>query len=84
MDYKVLVKLYIPELEQEYELYLPVNRNIKQIKVNLNRMVSDRTEGIYPIINSLELYNRRTGTIYFNKDLLRNTDIRNGTELILF
>lgn len=83
MDYKVLVKIFVPELEMEYELYIPINRNFKKIKVNINRMINDDSEGIFPIKNNLEIFNRRTGKQYVNKDIVRKTDIRNGTELVL-
>lgn len=84
MQYKVHVKLTIPELEIEYELYIPINRTVEQVKHILNKLINDKTENIYPIINNLELYNKRSGILYSNKSIIRDTDIRNGTELILF
>ena len=32
---KVLVKLYIPKIEVDYEVFLPVNKQIKEIVVLL-------------------------------------------------
>ena len=31
MDYKILIKLFLPELEQSFEMYIPVNRTIGQV-----------------------------------------------------
>ena len=84
MEYKVLIKLYVPEIEQKYEMFIPVNKTIEQIIELLNNIVNENTFGIYPIKNNLNLCNRRNGKIYKYFDIIRNTDIRNGTELVLY
>lgn len=83
MEYKVLIKLYVPEIEQNFEMYIPINRTIVQVLVLINKVVSDASTNLYPIKTSLTLINRRTGTIYKNEEIVRNTDIKNGSELII-
>jgi hypothetical protein len=84
MEYKVLIKLIVPEIEQEYELYIPVNRTIAVVANLLNKAVTEATNDIFPPKEIIHLTNRRTGTIYKPNEFVRNTDIRNGTELILY
>ena len=83
MDYKVLIKLYVPEIEQEFDLYIPINRSIGQVKILLNKAVNGETLELFPIKPALMLINKRTNHIYQDTDVIKQTDIRNGTELVL-
>ena len=83
MEYKVLVRVYVPEIEESYEMYIPVNKTIGEILTLLNKMINDLTK-VYPATNNADLYNRQTGVIYGRGCLVRDTDIRNGTEIVLW
>lgn len=81
MEYKVLIKLYVPEIEENYEIYIPVNKTINEILQLLNKMVNDLSK-VYPITSTANLYNRQSGVMYPRGQLVRDTDIRNGSELV--
>ena len=81
MEYKVLVTLIVPEIEERYEIYLPINKYIGDICLKLSKIVNDLSK-VYPIKNNGIIFNANTGVLYDSKTLLRNTDIKNGTELI--
>lgn len=83
MEYKVLIKLYVPEIEQSYEVYIPINKTISQVIVLLNKLVSNVSGESYPIKQNLKLYNRRTFEHYNIESVIRNTNIKNGTELVM-
>lgn len=84
MDYKILIKLFLPEMEQNYEMYIPANRTVGQVIELINKVVNDITLNVYPIKDGLQLMNRRNNTLYNYSDIVRNTNIRNGTELVMF
>ena len=84
MDYKVLIKLYVPEIEQVYELFIPVNKNIYQIKKLIKAILQELNMFNYGDENSYVMENRRTNKIYDNSEVIRNTDIRNGSELVIY
>ena len=81
MEYKVLVTLLVPEIEENYEIYLPVNKYIGDICYKLSKIINDLSK-VYPEKRNGILFNALTGTPYEANVLLRNTDIKNGTELI--
>ena len=83
MEYKVLIKLYVPEIEKNYEMYIPINKTVSQVNTLINRLIKNITNGVYPIKNKVYLYNRKTSELYSDSIAIRNTDIRNGTELVL-
>ena len=82
MQNKVLVKLYVPELEIDFDIYLPISKRIGNI-INLIAKALNELGYSYNILKSLSLYNRTTGEKYPINSLLYNTDIRNGAELVI-
>ena len=83
MKNKVLVKLMFVELDLNYDIFLPVNELIWKIKKMIQKSVSDLTNIPLDIKKDYILINKDTGRIYTNNEILINTDIRNGSELIL-
>ena len=83
MKNKVLIKLFIPELDSTYDVFIPVNEVMWKIKKLLLKVVSD-ISGIQ-MDKNLEciLMNKTTCQVYGNNEILIQTDIRNGTELLL-
>ena len=83
MEYKVLIKLFVPEVDEAYEMYIPVNKYVGEIAILLTDVVKDLTK-VFPERKNANLCNRITGQIYQKDYLIRQTDIRNVTELVLF
>ena len=50
MKNKVLVCLSVPEIDQTYDLYLPVNKKIGNIINLLNKSISELTDGVLLIV----------------------------------
>ncbi len=83
MKNKVLVKLIIPEIDQEYDVVLPINKKIGNIINLLNESIDELSSGELVKSKSNKLYNAITNEKYPSDILLANTNIRNGTILIL-
>lgn len=80
---KVLIKLTIPDLDSSYDVFIPINRKIGNVIELLNKSLNELTKGIYEGTRQQNLYNKYTGTRYNNNLLVIETDIRNGTHIIL-
>ena len=83
MNYCVLVTIYVPIIEQKYDMYIPINRTINQVVSLTLELVDIISMKTYSIKKTAILYNRRTGEIYNQDDIVRNTNIRNSTELVI-
>ena len=80
---KVFIKLYVPIIEQKYEMFMPINKPICDIIELLVRAINDLVDSDYALTTETGLYNKDTGEKY-NSDLkIIDTDIKNGIELIL-
>ncbi len=79
LNNKVLVNLYCLSLGKTFEVYLPINEKIGNITKILNTTLFDSIDSSrnYMFLNS------ETGNIYKNNELIRETDIKNGTKIIL-
>ena len=83
MKNKILVELVVPEIEKTYNVYIPINRRVGNVISLLNKSVYELSGGVYKENSQAGLYNRDTGMKYNINYLIRATDIRNGTSLVL-
>ena len=80
MNDKVDVEIIVPEIEEKYNVLLPINKRIGTIILSINEL----SFGDYNLSNCNKLYNADNLSLYKPESLLLDTDIRNGTRLILF
>lgn len=81
MQYKVLIKLYVPEVEEIYEAYIPINKTVYTVSLLLGDLIRTHSKEISND-KSIKLYNRYTGAQYDYTKIIRDTDIRNGSQLV--
>lgn len=82
MKNKVLVELIVPEIDEIFNVYFPINRRIGNVVELLNKSLNDITGGIYG--NEQNFLYSESGEKYNFNSLVRETDIRNGTRVVLF
>lgn len=80
---KILINLYVPNLNQHYDLFIPVNEFIWKINKLVVKSISDLSDGKLLMNQNYVIANIETGKIYDNNDIVINTDIRNTTKLVL-
>ncbi len=83
MENKILVEIVVPEISQTFDVYLPINKKIGNIIALLNKAINELTNNCFPISQNKILYNMVTKEIYQSDILLFNTNVRNGSRLIL-
>ena len=82
MKNKVLIKLLVPEIDEEYDIFVPINIRVGSLIYLLNSSLTEISGGLYESKNNRKLHNVEDGTIYESDKLIRETNIRNGTALI--
>ena len=80
---KVLVELVVPVLEESYDVYIPINKKIGNVIILLSKVITDLSGGYFIANEKNCLYNGDTGDLYSVDELVKNTDIRNGSKIIL-
>lgn len=80
---KVLVKVYVPVIEEQYDILIPVNRRIYNVIKLITKAINELSSGYYMPTQKPKLYDKITAIAYDENISIRDSNIRNGTELIL-
>ena len=83
MNNKILVKIEVPELNKSFDVFIPVNELVWKINKIVLKAVSDISETNIDIKQNYIFINKITNKVYKSNEVIIDTDIRNGTELIL-
>lgn len=83
MNNKVLVKLYVPMLETQYDVWIPINKRIYKVVNLLKKAVNEFCGGYYNPTNMPMLYDKISAEVYDLNLTVRDTNIRNGSEIVL-
>ena len=83
MKNKVLIKLIVPEIDESFDVFIPVKELIWKVKKLLVKSVYDMTGGTIDMNREYMLINKNTSETYKNNVTVLSSDIRNATELIL-
>lgn len=79
----VLVKLYVPMLEEIYDVWIPSHKKIYNVIILLVKAINEFNNNCYILDEMPMLYDKLTAEIYDVNLRVKETSIRNGTELIL-
>ncbi len=82
MDFKVYILVEAPVLEKTYELFVPVDRRIHDIIEILKKNIPELSEGYFKNSN-ISLYSKSTGRPYDMNQIIKNSNIKMGTRLII-
>ncbi len=80
---KILLEIYVPLIEKEYDVFVPVNKTIGTIKKIIENGIIDLSDNGYVTKSDTNLYSKETGQIYDINLKLIDTDLKNGSRIIL-
>jgi len=83
MHNKILIVLEVPTIEKKYNVFLPINKKMSNIILLLTKAVSELTSGGYIIRGNECLYNKMNGSKYDHDVYLKDSDLTNGSTVIL-
>jgi len=83
IENKVLVSVNVPILEDKYDIYFPVNRKISNVIGMIKASLSQISQGSFDASVDYALYNAENGEPYDMNILVRESNIRNGSSVIL-
>ena len=80
---KVLVTVYVPILEEQCDMLVPINKTVYNVILLMSKVIYEINDGYYEPEGIPILYNKLTGMPYNINSKIIDTDIRNGTEVVL-
>lgn len=83
MDNKVLVRLYIPKIEEQYDVEIPLDKQIYVIIQLLVKAVNELSGGYYKPSKMPMLYDKITAKAYDVNLTVIESSLRNASEIVL-
>lgn len=83
MNNKILILVEIPFIEKKYDMFIPTNKKIGTIKKQIEEALIELTDNAYVPSNETNFYSKDTGIIYDVNKTVRDTDLKNGSRIIL-
>ena len=82
MDFRVYVTLEVPILDKKYELLVPIDRRVHDLITLLKNNIPELSENYYKD-KTPNLFNKSNGQIYDMNEIIKNSNIKTGTRLLL-
>lgn len=83
MKNKVLIKIYVPTIDEEYELYIPINESVKKVMELIINSVYELSDSSLDKNVDHYLMDPNTSSIYNYSQIIRETNIRNSKKVVL-
>ncbi len=80
---KIIIKLFVPKIDREYDVFIPTNKRISSVIALLVKAINELSNGSFSPSQMPMLYNKITAQSYDINMTIKESDIRNGSELIL-
>ena len=84
MKNKILIRVIVPYVQEEYEIFIPVNERISKVKKLIINTLMDITENAINKEKKYCLIDSDGGGMYQGNQIVRDTNIINAKSVILF
>ena len=82
MDFRVYITLDVPILDKKYELLVPIDRRIHDLIDLLRNNIPELRENYYKD-RMPNIFNKSNGELYDMNEIIKDSNIKTGTRLIL-
>ena len=82
MNFRVYIIIETPILDKKYEILVPIDRRIHELITLLKKNIPELNENYYKDKEPY-LYNKSTGEMYDLNLIIKNSNIKTGTRLVL-
>lgn len=65
---KVSVSVFVPLIEQEYDLFIPINKTIGVVKQLVEKAIVELSDGNFKSNGDTKLYNKLTNQVFDESD----------------
>ena len=81
---KIFVDLFIPALDKNYNIELPINLEMKYVVDKIQESLVELTDGSYKAQLNVNLYDKSTGCLINLNNIVRYSGLKNGSSVLLF
>ncbi len=81
MNNKILLNILIPEISTSYDVFIPINITVSELNTLLKQSIGELAE--YNFDNKARIYYQDNGNEIDASLIIKNTNLRNGSKIIL-
>ena len=84
MNNKILIEVIVPLLEENFEIYIPVNKRISTVIKLIEKSLNEITNGYYPTQKeNLVIIDEESGSVFDVNLTVKESKMINGSKIIL-
>ncbi len=84
MKNKALVIVYVPLIEKEFDIYIPIVKKVGTVKNLIIKIIEEESAGTFKDDHTKNLYDKLTGEKIDDELFVKYSKIKNGTKLVLY
>lgn len=84
MNNKLLVMVFVPLIDKEFDVYIPTVKKIGTVKNLIIQMIEENSENAFNNDGCKFLYDKLTGEKLNDNEFVKYSNIKNGTKLVLY
>ena len=79
----IYVNVFVPALDQYFDIELPINLEMKYVVANLQNAIKEITEDAYVINNDVKIFDKNTGDLINTNNIVKYSGLKNGSSIML-
>ena len=83
MKNKILIKLYVPFIDEVYEIFIPTNESVKKVVDLIVKSVYELSDERLNLDIKYHIIDPDTSDIYQESIIIRDSNIVNGKKIVL-
>lgn len=83
MDIKILVEVYVKQLNKTYDVFVPTNKTIHEISNIISDSINAQSKGIYKATKDTVIYDKENRNIENTTLTIEKLSLLNGLKLTL-
>ncbi len=84
MNHKIICEVAFPILSTSLDINIPINKTIDYVCKMLDKIIQENISSSFVGKETSILVNKKTGQVYDKNELIKNTDIANGSKLTYY
>ena len=80
---KLLVTVQYPMINQEYEVFIPINKTVAKVLTLLQKAILEMNIEMIPKKTDIGLYLKSTGELLPMDQIVKNVNIKHGDVLVI-
>ena len=80
---EIEINLFVPSLDQNFTMFLPINLEMKVVLSNIQNAIKEMTNGIYEPKMDVRLYDKVTGLLINQNNIVKYSGLKNGCSIML-